>query len=146
MTDKINLTGDIQLAVDAAYERGSPVAVAYVNASNEPSLSMRGSAQVLNAEQIGLWVRSRDTGMAAAIKANPNVSLIFFGPLPSGDKMLLTIKGRAHIDESRNDEVYNGMIENERKFDLEKKGIAVIVEVDAASGMSMASGPFSQQR
>ncbi|MGV3768892.1 MAG: hypothetical protein ACO1NM_02550 [Sphingobium phenoxybenzoativorans] len=147
MTSTINLLADdIQAAVDAAYERGAPVAVAYVNEKQEPSLSLRGSAQVLNANEIGLWARSTDTGLAAAIEKNANLSLIFFGPLPSGDKMLLSIKGQARADASRNDEVYNGMIENERNFDPDKKGVAIIVNVDSASGMSMKGGPFSQQR
>jgi len=145
MSNKIDLTGKIQLAIDGAYDRGCPLAIAYVDGEGKPSLSVRGSVHVRNSEQLGLWARSRDTGLARAIASNPSVSLIFFGPLPDGSKMLLTLRGRAHTDLARNDEVYNGMSEVERKYDPEAKGVAVIVDVDTITGLT-ADGPFGQSR
>jgi hypothetical protein len=141
--EAVDLTGTAKLAIDNAYERGHPVTVAYVDESGRPSQSLRGSAQVLNARELGIWARSRDTGLAKAIERNPNVSVLFFGPLPDGAKMLLNLQGRARTDSARNDVVYKNMSEVERSYDPEAKGIAVIVKVDTVSGMS-AAGKFSQ--
>lgn len=142
----IDLTGDPTKAIDKAYERGHPVALAYVDEQGKPCLSLRGSAQVLNADQVGVWARKTDEGLARAIRANPNVSLLFFGEIEGGGKMLLTGQGRAQADPARNAEVYDGMIENERKFDEDRKGVAVIIDIDMLSGMSLATGPFNQSR
>ena len=146
MADTIDLSGDPTRAIDGAYNRGHPVALAYVDEQGKPCLSLRGSAQVLNKDQVGVWARKTDEGLAKAIRSNPNVALIFFGEIEGGGKMLLNGHGRAHADPARNDEVYQGMIENERSFDPDAKGVAVIIDVDALSGMSMATGPFSQTR
>jgi len=146
MTNKpehVDLTGVAKLAIDNAYDRGHPVTVAYVDESGKPSISVRGSTQVLNAREVAIWARSRDTGLAKAIESNPNVAILFFGPLPDGGKCLLNLQGRAHADATRNDMVYKNMSQIERNYDPEAKGIAVIVEVDTLSGMS-AAGKFSQ--
>ena len=143
MADKVDLSGKAKLAVNGAYERGSPVIMAYVDEAGRPSLSVRGSTQVLNAEQVGVWTRKADAGLAKAIAANPNVAMIFFGSLPDDSKMLLTLNGRAHADAARNHEVYDTMSETERKYDPDIKGVAVIVDVDLVTGMT-ADGPFKQ--
>jgi len=143
MSESIDLSEKLKLAINGAYERGHPIVVAYVDESGKPSLSVRGSTQVLNETQIGLWARKRDSGMAAAIAANPNVALIFFGNLPDGSKMLATLNGRAHGDASRNAEVYDTMNETEQKYDPDAKGIAIIVDIDTVTGMT-ADGPFRQ--
>lgn len=141
MTSQIDLTGKAKLAINGAYERGHPVIVAYVDEAGRPSMSVRGSTQVLNAGQVGVWARSRDKGLAKAVQVNPNVSLIFFGALPDGAKMLLNLHGRAHVDAARNGEVYDTMNETERKYDPDAKGVAIIIDVDLMTGMT-ADGPF----
>jgi hypothetical protein len=141
--EAVDLMGTAKLAIDNAYERGHPVTVAYVDELGRPSQSIRGSTQVLNARELGIWARSRDTGLAKAIAGNPNVSVLFFGLLPDGAKLLLNLQGRARADSTRNDVVYRNMSDTERGYDPEAKGIAVIVEVDTVSGMS-AAGRFSQ--
>ena len=143
MAEKVDLNGKAKLAVNGAYERGSPVILAYVDEAGRPSLSVRGSTQVLNAKQVGVWTRKADAGLAKAIASNPNVSMIFFGSLPDDTKMLLTLNGRAHADATRNHEVYDSMSETERKYDPDISGVAVIVDVDLVTGMT-ADGPFRQ--
>src|SRR5882724_4913143 len=75
--EAVDLTGTAKLAIDNAYERGHPVTVAYVDELGRPSQSIRGSTQVLSARELGIWARSRDTGLAKAIASNPNVSVLF---------------------------------------------------------------------
>ena len=139
----IDLSGDVTQAVQGAYERGHPVTVAYVDEGGRPSMSIRGSTQVLNPTQIGFWARTPKKGLARAIASNPNVALLFFGSLPDGSKVLLNLRGKAHVDFSRNHEVYDTMSETEKKYDPDMSGVAVIVDVDSVTGMSSA-GPFQQ--
>jgi hypothetical protein len=144
MTDGIDLSGDITVALDGAYARGNPVVVGYTNAQGRPELTVRGSVHVHGPTQIAIWARSRDTGLAKAIENNPAASLLFFGSNDLGPKMLLTMKGIAKADPSQNDKVYSTMIPGERDHDPEAKGVAVIVDVEEVSGFSVASGPIRQ--
>ncbi len=145
MSDTLDLTDRFKQAIDGAFERGHPVVMAYVDGDGRPSLSVRGSAQVLNATEIGVWARKTDSGLAKAIESNPNVTLLFFGSLPDGAKMLANFSGRAHASFDRKDEVYEGMSDIEKNYDADRKGVAVIVEVDSVSGMT-AEGPFKIAR
>ena len=57
----------------------------------------------------------------------------------------VSIEGRASTRPELNDEVYKAIVEAEREQDPEKKGIAVVIEVDAVQGFG-ASGYFEQHR
>jgi hypothetical protein len=57
----------------------------------------------------------------------------------------VSIEGRASTRPELNDEVYKAIVESEREQDPEKKGIAVVIEVDAVRGFG-ASGYFEQHR
>lgn len=143
MAAAIDLGGKIKLAINGAYERGFPVAVAYVDEAGKPSVSLRSSVQVLTATEIGLWARKADSGLAKAIETHPDMALLFFGHLPDGSRMRMELKGRARVDRTRNAEVYDGMGAVERNYDPDAKGIAVIIEIESVAGMT-ADGPFQQ--
>ena len=55
--------------------------------------------------------------------------------------MLLSIRGRARVDPSADDAVYAGMIEGERGQDPDRKGVAVVIDVESVRGFG-ADGPF----
>jgi hypothetical protein len=57
----------------------------------------------------------------------------------------LAIEGRARVAPDLDDEVYGAIVEPERQQDPERKGIAVIVEVDSVVGAN-ADGFFQQAR
>jgi len=147
VTDSIDLTVlEIPEAINGAYDRGNPIVVGYTDDEGRPSLSVRGSVHVHSSTQIALWARSATGGMVEAIASRPEVSLLFFGSSDAGPRMLLSVLGRARVDASANDEVYNAIIPSERNHDPEKKGVAVIVDVHKVSGFSPEIGSFSQQR
>jgi hypothetical protein len=145
MADKLDLTSrDIPTAIDDAAVRSRQIAVAYVDADGAPSLSFRGSVHVHGPDQVAIWARKRDSGLAVAIEKEPRVALLYFGGSDPGPRFV-SIKGRAHTDEAQNDKVYDEMIEGERGQDPERKGIAVIVDVDHVFGFG-ADGPFEMAR
>ncbi len=144
MPDPIDLRGSVQEALDGAVLRGHQPALAYVREDGSPAATFRGSTHVHSPTELAIWVRKRDDGFAKAIEKEPRVSLVyadFGGPgVP-----YVSIDGRATTRPELNDEVYAAIVEPERQQDPEKKGVAVVIEVDALRG-SGASGQFEQRR
>jgi hypothetical protein len=139
----IDLTGPVADALKEALLRERPVLVAAVDQDGNPQQSLRGSVYVYSKDQIAIWARKRDDGLAVDVTKHPNVSIFYFDP--STSPRMLQIKGRAHVEDSLSDEVYNGMLERERGRDPEKKGVAVIVDVDWATGAG-EDGRWTQSR
>jgi hypothetical protein len=144
MADTLDLTGEIAEAIDGAVLRGRQPAIAYVDDEGNPAVSFRGSTHVHGPEQLAIWVRKRDSGLAAAIAARPQVHLVYFSPDGPGPRYL-SLKGRAHADPSANDAVYDATVAPEQALDPEREGIAVIIDVDSVDGFA-ATGPFRMER
>jgi hypothetical protein len=143
MAHPIDLGGKLALAINGANDRGHPIVVGYVDDAGRPSISFRGSVIVLGSNEIGLWVRKTDSGLAVAIEKNPHLALLFLGNLPDGSRLRAALNGRARVDRSRNTEVYDKIGDVEQRYDPEANGAAVIVEIDRVSGMT-EDGPFEQ--
>ena len=144
MPDPVNLTGEIAAAIDGAALRGHQLALAYVRDDGTPSVSFRGSTYVRSSTELAIWARKRESGLAAAISDRPRVSLVSFEMDGPGARYL-AIEGRARVAPDLNDEVYGAIIEPERQQDPERKGVAVIIDVDSVVGAS-AKGSFQQTR
>jgi pyridoxamine 5'-phosphate oxidase-like protein len=142
MPDPVNLTGEIAAAIDGAVLRGRPLAVSFVRDDGSPSVSFRGSMYVHGANQLAIWVRKRDSGLAAAIVERPRVSLVFLEPEGPGARYL-AIEGRARLAPELDQEVYDAIVEPERQQDPERQGVAVLVDVDSVSGAG-ENGYFQQ--
>jgi hypothetical protein len=142
MPDPVNLTGEIAAAIDGAVLRGHPLAVSFVRDDGSPSVSFRGGTYVHSANQLAIWVRKRDSGLAAAIVERPRVSLVFLEPEGPGARYL-AIEGRARVASELDEEVYGAIVDPERQQDPERKGVAVLVDVDSVTGAG-ANGFFQQ--
>lgn len=144
MTDTLDLTGEITDAVSAAAERGHTLALGYADDEGNPTVSFRGSTQVFGPQELAVWARKADDGFARSIVDRPKVTLVYYGPGGPG-AMYLTFRGRARVEPSANDAVYAAMIEGERQQDPDRKGVAVVIDVDSVQGVG-AGGPFQQKR
>jgi hypothetical protein len=140
----IDLTGDITTAIDGAAERGSTLVLGYVDPDGTAALSFRGSTQVHSQDQLALWSRQKDGVFIESIAERPVVSLLYYSPDTPG-AAYLSIKGRARVAPEASDAVYAGMIEGERGQDPERKGVAVVVDVDSVIGAG-PDGGFQQTR
>jgi len=143
MADPIDLSSSIAAVVDGSLGRGRAVAIAYVDEDGAPAISYRGSTQVYSNDQLAIWARKQDSGIAAAIAKNPQVALVFLDP--EGDPAYLNIRGRAHVDPSANDKVYSSMIQGERDQDPDRNGVAIVIDVDSVAGGG-SGGYFQQAR
>jgi hypothetical protein len=144
MPGQVDLIGDIQSAVDGAALRGATLALAFVRDDGSPSVSFRGSLYVRGPQELAMWARKRDSGLVAAIEERPRVSLVYFATDGPGPRYL-AFEGRARVAPELDDEVWDAIIEGERAQDPERKGVAVVIEVDHVTGAG-ADGFFEQAR
>jgi hypothetical protein len=143
MADKLDLSGEIANAIDAAALRGKTAVLGYVGDDGYAAISFRGSLQVHSSTQLALWSRATEGGLIAAITADPKVSLLYYGGQDGPGPAFLSFHGLAHVDPGADDAVYGGMIEGERGQDPDRNGVAVIVDVQSVRGFG-AEGAFEQ--
>ena len=127
------LTEEIKALVNGALANGSPLLVIAVSPDGKPVASFRGSVQTYSDDQLGFWARNAEGGTLDAIRANPNVVLVY----RSATTPVLQFHGRARItlDEAERRRVFESAPEREQAADPERKGAAVIVELDRVEGV-----------
>jgi len=131
-------------AINGALANGTPILMAYVDAEGRPHMSPRGSTQVFSSDRMAVWVRNPEGGLLAAIPANPHVSFFYRDP---ASRTSYQVQGRARVDDSPavRDQVYANSPEVERNLDAQRRGVAVVVDVDKVEGRD-ASGPVLMER
>ena len=142
MPGSIDLGGPVQEALDGAVLRGHQPALAYVLEDGSPAATFRGSTHVHSPTELAIWVRKRDDGFAKAIPTESRVSLVYADFGGPGVKYV-AIEGSREYQAELNDEVYQAIVQPEREQDPEKKGVAVVIEVDLVRGFG-SSGYFEQ--
>ncbi len=97
-------------------------------------ITPRGSTQVYDDKHVSIWERGRGS-TTAQMKDGSNVTVFYFNlgakdVLPIGG--LVRLYGRAGVHKSGPiyDKVWERLIEPEKKSDPEKKGWAVLIEID----------------
>jgi hypothetical protein len=143
MADKIDLSGEIANAIDAAALRGKTAVLGYVGDDGYAAISFRGSLQVHSRTQLAFWSRKTEGGAVAAIAGDPKVSVLYYGGQDGPGPAFLSFHGLAHVDPTANDAVYGGMIEGERGQDPDRNGVAVLIDVQSVQGFG-AEGGFEQ--
>ena len=127
-----------QKVMEAYVPNDWPIIVGYVDEQGRPGLSYRGSVVVVSETQIGVWARNAEGGTASALNKNPNMTLVYREPTPDHGRSaaVVTFRGRGRVDnsEAMRDAVYNTMPQRERDADAEKKGVAIIVDLDSVTG------------
>jgi len=141
------ITPQIAALVDGALDAGHPLLLAAVDAGHKPVLSYRGSTMVFSSTQLSIWARNADGGTLQALMYR------------SAAVPMLQFIGRARItdDPGERDRAFNLSNERERARDPDRKGQAVIVELDQITGVlglrdnspifcNMVGGPASGTR
>ncbi len=132
----IELTDEMRDRLSAALDDGYPVIASSVDANGYPKLSFFGSSQVYSSDQLAIWHRRPEGGLLDRIVDHPQVSFLY---RHGGDRTMWQFYGRAHVDDS--DEarrrVWDGMPEIERLLDPDRKGRAVIVDLDRVTGRDL---------
>jgi predicted pyridoxine 5'-phosphate oxidase superfamily flavin-nucleotide-binding protein len=128
-----SLTPEISALVSGAFETGNVLLLAAVSSDGKPLLSFRGSTAVFGDSQLSFWARNAVGETIVAIRQNPHVALMY----RSQSVPLLQFIGRARISDNVNeqDRAFNLAHEKEREKDPERKGLAVIVDLDEVNGV-----------
>lgn len=139
----IALTAHIHEAVNGALMSGRPISIAAVSVEDRPLVSFRGSVQTHGDDALSLWARNPAGSLVAAVRERPHVVLTYQN---MAEREFLFFHGRVRVveDAATRDAIYEGMPEVERQRDEEKKGLALVVELDAVLGRS--EGEMLQMR
>jgi general stress protein 26 len=140
----VKLTEAMRASVNGALLNRTPVMVAYVDPDGQPHLSFRGSTQAFSDDQLAIWVRAPQGGLVSAIEHNPRLALFYRDP---ETRTAYQFHGRAHVerDAATADTVYANAPEPERNIDLQRRGVAVVVDIDRVEGRD-ADGPILMSR
>ena len=132
---ELKLSAAMKDAIDKAFETSKPVVICYVDESGAPQLSYRGSTQAYSDTQLAIWVRNPEGRILPSIAKNPAVALIYGNFDPSARGFMI-FRGRAHVDDSDavRAHVYERAHAFERDKDKERKGIALIIDLDSVEG------------
>ena len=132
---ELELTDAMQEAVNTAFATRRPMVIAYVDPDGAPQLSYRGTSQAFSATQLALWVRNPEGRILDSIAKNPRVAMLF-GYFEPDDRGFMIFRGRARIDASDavRDKIFSSAHEYEQSQDPDRKGIAVIVDLDSVDG------------
>ena len=131
---ELKLSADMKKAVDTAFERKKPIVISYIE-NGAPKLSFRGSTQAYSDTSLAIWVRMPDGPILDGIKKNPAVALIY-GDFRIDGRDFMIFRGKARIDKSEvaRKRVYESAHVYEQGQDKDRKGNAVIVDLDSVEG------------
>jgi hypothetical protein len=133
---ELKLTAQIKQIVNNALMKGRPMSFAYTDDNSDPHLSFRGSLQAHSDTQLAIWVRNPAGGLLRAIARHPAV-VALYGDLSPDSKAFITFRGRGRVDnaESVRHTVYENSPELERNMDKDRKGVAIVIDLDSVSGI-----------
>jgi hypothetical protein len=123
-------------ALRVARETRNPLIVAYVDASGRPSQAPRGTVQTFSPSQLALWAHNPSGGLATALRANPNVSLHFWGGMGTQYGGAVAFQGHARIalDPETRRLIYEGSPASEQRSDPERLGCAIVIDLTSVTG------------
>ena len=132
---ELKLSAEMKDAINKAFEIQKPIVVAYVDENKAPQISYRGSTQAYSDKQLAIWVRNPEGRMLESIAKNPAMALMYGNFEPTG-RAFMTLRGRAHVDSSEavRGKVYDSAHPFERDKDKDRKGIAIIIDLDSVDG------------
>ena len=132
---ELKLSAEMKDAINKAFEIQKPIVVAYVDENNAPQISYRGSTQAYSDKQLAIWVRNPEGRLLESIAKNPAMALMYGNFEPTG-RAFMTLRGRAHVDSSEavRGKVYDSAHPFERDKDKDRKGIAIIIDLDSVDG------------
>jgi len=141
----IKLSDDLKKRFVNALTDGVAMVVGYVDRNGDPHVSPYGSLHASGDDRLALWVRNPDGDLIHGIARNANVA-VFYAQLSS--RTFVRMRGRARVanDAAERARVFDGMHPFEQRGDPERKGVAIVIELDSAAGREADGTMFSMTR
>jgi predicted pyridoxine 5'-phosphate oxidase superfamily flavin-nucleotide-binding protein len=137
----IQMTPLMTELLDKALADDTPCLVGTASRSGEPQISPKGSVAVLDARTLCFWERS-GRGALSRIKENRRV-VVYYRNAARAKEMpfrgsALRFHGNARVadDPALREKVWERTIQAEKDRDPEKKGVAVLIDVDLIEELS----------
>jgi general stress protein 26 len=129
----VNLIGEWQ-ALDSALADRVPCLIGTADKLGQAQISPKGSMMVFDATRLAYWERARRTAIAN-IKANPKVIVFYRNPAL---KLALRFYGiaTAVTEGALFEAVWSRTIPAEQEKDPERKGMAVVIDVNVVNDLS----------
>jgi hypothetical protein len=133
---ELKLSPELKETVNTALARGRMISVAYVSPEGRPELSFRGSVQAYSDTQLAIWVRDPAGGILKAVTGGHSHIALLYGELGAQSKAFVSFRGRGRIEssESVRRKVFDESPEIERNMDKDRKGAALIIDLDSVDG------------
>ena len=137
----IQLDDEMAENINTARLKGKSCVLATAAPDGFPSVGFRGSMMVFDSDHLAYWERSKRDGLAN-IQKNPRVTVMY---RDNDTKVGWKFYGRTaiHEDGDLREQVWDRVVDVEKTPDPEKKGFAVIIEVDR---VEMFNGTVLQER
>lgn len=141
----ITLSDDLKHRFVNALNDGVAIVVGYVDRDGDPHVSPYGSIHASGDGQLGLWVRNPQGDLIHGIARNAKVG-VFYAQLSS--RTFVRMRGRARVvsGESERARIFDGMHPFEQRGDPERKGVAVVIDLDRVEGRAADGTMFSMTR
>jgi hypothetical protein len=140
----IEISDSMRANINGAIDKGRVLTAAYVDDEGKPPATFFGSIHVHSKDQIALWVRDPKGGMPRALATRPWVSMVY-ADISTRTYYRMNGRGRVADDTAERDRVYAEMHPIEQKFDAERKGVAIVIDLDVVDGYDSAK-PVKMQR
>jgi hypothetical protein len=89
-----------------------------------------GSTHVYGPQQVAIWVRKREDGLAKAVETRPEVTLFYVDLVERGVAYTFYGRGRVTDDPEVADRVFAAAPEGEQAQDPERAGIPLIIDLE----------------
>lgn len=123
----IDLT-DLTDTVGAALAEGRPCVLATAGEDGRPDIGPKGSMLVLDKQRLAYWERTRG-GHLENLRRSPYVAVLLLD-LAQGKYIRFFGRAELHEDGPVREQVMARVVKPELDYDPERKGIAVVIEVD----------------
>lgn len=126
-----------------ALEDGVPCLIGTASADGHPQITPRGSVAVFDEKTLSFWERSHRSSQAQ-IAANPQVVVYFRNPARAAEMpwrgAALRFHGKARIVASgpERERAWEVTVPLEQSKDPEKKGVAVLIDIERIEELSGA--------
>lgn len=136
MAERLEITETVGALLANALMSGHPATIAYVGAADRPQISHRGTLQRLSDRELALWARNPEGGIVRALSARPSVAVLYSDFSDLSRRVVLNCAGRGRVepDEEVRRTVYDHSPELEQRADPDRRGVAIVIDVDEVSG------------
>jgi predicted pyridoxine 5'-phosphate oxidase superfamily flavin-nucleotide-binding protein len=126
----IAMTPEMSEQLDSALADGTPCLLGTATKDGAPQISPKGSVAVFDPQTLSIWERALRSALRR-IEENPQVVVYYRNSAKPG-RPTYRFHGRARIadDAALRERVWERTIQREKDSDPEKKGVAVLIDVE----------------